>query len=293
MGDYEKVMGEWAVNENITEIVESGFVKGHEKKILKFLKKISLIPFNKREIWYQEIIEFFSEEIIVPYVITASFHEADEMENNELQNMIKQHYLQYLDSPLLHIDYEDLYPQIIRIFKSVKEGVRLDGYAPFFMKLSFYHRELYIQRMDEEDSEFQNFQSGIKIHERITPADKNYNCYNRSYFILADLNSIEYPTSKWHNEIQLDWRKKIRQKLLSSKNPTKKRDPIESRLRHEVFKRDNYRCLECGKGKEDTTLHVDHIRPVSQNGTDELDNLQTLCQACNLAKSNRKWVAGE
>lgn len=69
----------------------------------------------------------------------------------------------------------------------------------------------------------------------------------------------------------------------------KKRDPIESRLRHEVLKRDNYKCIECGKGKDETVLHIDHIKPVSQGGSDELENLQTLCQACNLAKSNKKW----
>jgi 5-methylcytosine-specific restriction enzyme A len=73
--------------------------------------------------------------------------------------------------------------------------------------------------------------------------------------------------------------------------PTTKRDPIESRLRHEVFKRDNYKCLECGKDKKETTLHVDHIIPVSKGGTDELSNLQTLCQACNLAKSDKNWCS--
>lgn len=70
---------------------------------------------------------------------------------------------------------------------------------------------------------------------------------------------------------------------------TKNRDPIDSRLRHECFKRDKYKCVECGKTTEETTLHADHILPVSQGGKDELNNLQTLCQACNLAKSNRCW----
>ena len=74
------------------------------------------------------------------------------------------------------------------------------------------------------------------------------------------------------------------------KNRKKKiRDPIESRLRHEVFKRDGYKCVECGKTNNETTLHADHIIPVTQGGKDELDNLQTLCQACNLAKSNKHW----
>jgi hypothetical protein len=72
-----------------------------------------------------------------------------------------------------------------------------------------------------------------------------------------------------------------------------KRKAISKSIRHEVFKRDNYCCVECNASKEDgTVLHIDHIIPVSQGGSDELDNLQTLCQDCNLAKSNRAWKGG-
>ena len=74
-------------------------------------------------------------------------------------------------------------------------------------------------------------------------------------------------------------------------NPLK-RIPINAALRHEVFVRDGYRCLECGASNQDTSLEVDHIIPVNQGGTDELNNLQTLCMQCNRAKSNRAWKAG-
>ena len=70
-------------------------------------------------------------------------------------------------------------------------------------------------------------------------------------------------------------------------NPKRKRTHIPRGMRHEVFKRDNYTCVECGARKEDgVTLHIDHIIPVSKGGTDELSNLQTLCEACNLNKSD-------
>jgi len=72
----------------------------------------------------------------------------------------------------------------------------------------------------------------------------------------------------------------------------KKRNPLDSRLRHECFKRDGYKCLECGATNKEKTLHADHIVPVSQGGTDELENLQTLCDNCNLAKYNKCWVGG-
>jgi 5-methylcytosine-specific restriction protein A len=34
-------------------------------------------------------------------------------------------------------------------------------------------------------------------------------------------------------------------------------------------------------------LTVDHVKPKSKGGTDELENLQVLCRPCNSAKHNR------
>ena len=69
--------------------------------------------------------------------------------------------------------------------------------------------------------------------------------------------------------------------------PKRRRTHIPRGMRHEVFKRDNYTCCECGARKSDgATLHIDHKIPVSKGGSDELDNLQTLCSDCNLNKSD-------
>lgn len=65
-----------------------------------------------------------------------------------------------------------------------------------------------------------------------------------------------------------------------------KRRPLPKGIRHEVFKRDNFKCAECGKGKDVTTLEVDHILPVSKGGTDEMHNLRTLCYTCNREKND-------
>jgi 5-methylcytosine-specific restriction enzyme A len=63
-----------------------------------------------------------------------------------------------------------------------------------------------------------------------------------------------------------------------------KRKAFTKSIRHEVFKRDNYKCKECGVPNKKAILHIDHIIPLAKGGTDELDNLQTLCEACNISK---------
>lgn len=67
------------------------------------------------------------------------------------------------------------------------------------------------------------------------------------------------------------------------------RKPIPGHLRHKVFQRDGYRCVECGATNKETTLEIDHIIPVSKGGTNDMSNLQTLCKACNRAKSATIW----
>ncbi len=65
------------------------------------------------------------------------------------------------------------------------------------------------------------------------------------------------------------------------------RQRVTARVRYEVFTRDGHRCRVCGNTSEVEPLHVDHIVPISKGGRSDLDNLQTLCQSCNLGKSDR------
>ena len=60
-----------------------------------------------------------------------------------------------------------------------------------------------------------------------------------------------------------------------------------------MFKRDGYRCRECGASKDETSLEIDHIVPVARGGTNDIDNLQTLCRECNRMKHTDEWVGGE
>ena len=73
----------------------------------------------------------------------------------------------------------------------------------------------------------------------------------------------------------------------------RERKPIPREVKAAVWKRDGGKCRHCGLSDADATaafgvhLHYDHIVPFSKNGTDTENNIQLLCEKCNLAKGNR------
>lgn len=92
---------------------------------------------------------------------------------------------------------------------------------------------------------------------------------------------------------------------------------VHRRLRVAVYERDNYSCVACGKSglREDGMvqmwgglvpvsdydgrtsvwftdggeLQLDHCVPLSDGGSSDIDNLQTMCQSCNCKKGTRTW----
>lgn len=58
------------------------------------------------------------------------------------------------------------------------------------------------------------------------------------------------------------------------------------RLVEAVKRRDQLICRECGRVTEDG--ECDHATPISQGGTDRLDNLRWLCRDCHAAKTLRE-----
>lgn len=69
---------------------------------------------------------------------------------------------------------------------------------------------------------------------------------------------------------------------------TAERAMLSDGMRYDVLRRDGFRCVLCGmSAKDGALLHVDHIIPVSKGGKTELSNLRTLCEKCNIGKSNK------
>jgi 5-methylcytosine-specific restriction enzyme A len=95
------------------------------------------------------------------------------------------------------------------------------------------------------------------------------------------------------NEVNQKTPKPLKATVISQSKPQSTREEkptryIRSSVRVNVLSRDSYKCVFCGRNSKEVTLEIDHIIPFSRGGSNESDNLQTLCFDCNRGKGARR-----
>jgi len=69
----------------------------------------------------------------------------------------------------------------------------------------------------------------------------------------------------------------------------KRQENFTTAQKNKILKRDGYKCVICGAGRENgAELHVDHIKPKDMGGLAAIENGQTLCSRHNFLKKNLK-----
>jgi len=113
----------------------------------------------------------------------------------------------------------------------------------------------------------------------------------------VSLGTYENRFGTWNNAL-LAFAKYIETGKLSDESTSQPIEPtpgkrtsrkINWRLRAQVLIAHSCICQMCGisPAKDpDVILHVDHIKPWSKGGETEINNLQALCEKCNVGKSD-------
>jgi predicted restriction endonuclease len=114
--------------------------------------------------------------------------------------------------------------------------------------------------------------------------------YARRIRELRDLEGMQILTHKDRHDL-----KPGQYILVSQERLPKLSSAISPQLRSEILERNGYTCQLCGAGpgdrdpfnpKRKVRLHIDHILPLSQGGSDKPENLRVLCSTCNQVRSN-------
>lgn len=78
--------------------------------------------------------------------------------------------------------------------------------------------------------------------------------------------------------------KKVNQKVIKYIGRVKGLEILTKETIQEVFLRDGCKCRECGR---EDKLTIDHVVALSKGGKNNKENLQVLCELCNIKKSNK------
>ena len=74
--------------------------------------------------------------------------------------------------------------------------------------------------------------------------------------------------------------------MMGHRKPDMK-NAVPPHARRHLYEAQDGRCNGCGNAYKPRDLTLDHIKPESKGGSNDIENLQLLCHNCNSIKGNR------
>jgi 5-methylcytosine-specific restriction endonuclease McrA len=110
-----------------------------------------------------------------------------------------------------------------------------------------------------------------------------HKCKNK---IKTEINKNKIKTEIRKKETKIEIKTDISKKKIKQRKKSKFIYEFR-KIREEILKRDNYKCVQCGS---DEMINVHHIEEKSKGGNNSKDNLETLCYKCHMEKHKEEPV---
>lgn len=181
---------------------------------------------------------------------------------------------------------------IVNRFGSLQKGLEIAG-----LTISYHYHERI-----EDQKYLENILSVWTFYGRqptanemnISPSEISKNAYTNRFgtwrkALETFIDFVNADNKKESEEEKKEISAPVEKITVAKRKPQDNRS-ISLGLRYKVLSSANFKCSRCGNSPaidHKCRLHVDHILPYSKGGKTILENLQVLCEACNLGKGNR------
>ncbi|MCL2163733.1 MAG: DEAD/DEAH box helicase family protein [Oscillospiraceae bacterium] len=236
---------------------------GSTEELVSFAESVIVYEFNKEK--YMVLMDFLANQDLTPYA-TENLTELQALEKAE--DLAKRFFNMETDN------FDDL---LIENIAKIIRHVAQNNVAPPFV--DFHERDSYdLDKVADELLNTPPLDADIILTNKFNDMGLHWNFLYKCFDNFMD---AYYKAQK-----------RVLVKRRGQPTPPEIRPPeatiieLTEEMKRQVFARDNYICLCCGKERRrGVRLNVDHIRPVSMGGTNDISNLQTLCRLCNTKKS--------
>lgn len=257
--------------------------------LYQIIKVISKNVEAKRE----EIVKKYSKRYHLLLLLNKKYKEKFRTEINE-----KYCYNTFLNSKQQYdrFSYDNFFEEVIydnmETYEKIIEATKFNqhyivSYEQNFLKILQMEEKKEIELSKIKDYIFECVEEQLLAKGRLYPVINPLFMCRASYTSPKGRNHYSNTKTYSFSEMMHHYDRAKREIQIKNTKEYQRKIMTDS-LRYDILKRDNFRCVLCGRSAQDgVKLHVDHIIPVSKGGKTESSNLRTLCEKCNYGKRDK------
>ena len=229
------------------------------EELISFSENVVVYEFNKDK--YNKMIDFLIAQELTAFA-------AENISTDEVREKAASVADQFFDS-----QNDDFDGMLIENIGNIVRHIAQNSTRPAF--IDFHDRDKYdMDKLARELLYVLPLEANVILRNKFNDAGLQWGFLYKNYSYFRDA----YNRAQSRIVDGTNTQTKIDDPILPS-------DVLDDDRKRQVYARDNFTCLCCGKAqRKGVVLNVDHIIPVSMGGSNAVSNLQTLCKQCNSQK---------